>query len=93
MNTQKLANLLAAGIREVDILDIMGCSMEDYQAAVALPATQEQVQQAKDTRYQELHDVNDMWDQMERMGGQVVLETLMTNPDPNFSPGSSHAGQ
>ena len=85
MNTEKLVNMLAVGVREEDILDVLGCSIEEYQQALADPGTQLAVKQAKQERYQNTHDVNEMWDQMERIAGGVVLETLMTNPDPSFA--------
>ena len=85
MNTEKLANLIATGVREEDILDIMGCSLAEYQEALASGETKQQIQQAKTERHEQFTDINSGWDAIEQHGIATVLQTLMQNPDPSFA--------
>ena len=85
MNKEKLANLIACGVQERDILDIMACSDDEYRTALADPAVQKEIQTAKDKRYQQHNDINDAWDAIEAEGANVVLHTLLNNPDPSFA--------
>ena len=85
MNKEKLANLIACGVQERDILDIMACSGDEYRTALADPAVQKEIQTAKDERYQQYNDINDAWDAIEAQGANVVLQTLLSNPDPSFA--------
>ena len=85
MNTEKLADLIAVGTREEDILEIMGCTQVELAEHINKPETQTAVQSAKDERYQTFNDINKGWDLAEQLGLHAVLQTLEHNPDPAFA--------
>ena len=85
MNVKKLANLVALGTREEDVLDIMGIEQQELLTALTDPQVKQAIQEQKDEQYQTHNDINQGWDLVEQLGITNVIQTLQQNPDPSFA--------
>ena len=81
----KLANMVALGIAEEDICDILGCSMAEYYETLKAPGIAELIRREKEGRFRAFSDLNDGWNTVEEMGVAAVVQVLQTNPDPSFA--------